>query len=260
MGEDTSDEAVAAMAGLVDAPSDGYTNHIRAIAAEQRRKCVEQGYSPPTIREIATILDAGPPGSAADLQAVMLENLNVVQAMLRGSDVDWYRGFLRENGRHEDEEPCRDELIKMQRVVDASLEYIPESHGADDKRVDIVVRAGARLTLPVEIKGQWHRDLWTSADLQLDHLYVTDWRAERGIYLVLWFGGATVLTKPPAGIVPPSTPEELREALRATSRAAQAGRVDVVVFDLTRPELSSSGAPSAASERSPRSATSGLPR
>ena len=59
------------------------------------------------------ILDGGPPGGAADLQAVMLENLDVVQAMLRGSDVDWYRGFLREDGRHKDEEPCRDELIKI---------------------------------------------------------------------------------------------------------------------------------------------------
>ena len=205
----------------MDAPSDGYTYHIRAVAAEQRRKRVEQAYSPPTIQEIAMILDGGPPGGAADLQAVMLENLGVVQAMLRGSDVDWYRGFLRENGRHEDEEPCRDELIKMLRGIDASLEYIPESHGADDKRVDIVVRAGEQMILPIEIKGQWHRDLWTSADEQLDHLYVTDWRAERGIYLVLWFGGATALTKSPAGIDPASTPEELREALRATSRAAR---------------------------------------
>ncbi|MCB1548574.1 MAG: hypothetical protein KDJ41_12175 [Hyphomicrobiaceae bacterium] len=246
LGEDTSDEAVAAMAGLVGAPSDGYTGHVRAVAAEQRRKRVEQAYTPPAIGEIATILDGGAPGGAADLQAVMLENMDVVQAMLRGSDVDWYRGFLREDGRHKDEEPCRDELIKMLRASDASLEYIPESHGADDKRVDIVVRAGARLILPVEIKGQWHRNLWTSADEQLDHLYVTDWRAERGIFLVLWFGGAVALTRSPAGIGPPSTPQELHEALRATSRAARAGRVDIVVLDLTRPEPSSSGALSAA--------------
>ena len=68
-----------------------------------------------------------------------------------------------------------------------------------------------------------------------------DWRAERGIFLVLWFGGAVALTRWPAGIDPPSTPQELREALCARSRASQAGRVDIVVLDLTRPEPNSNG-------------------
>ena len=126
LGEDTSDDAVAAMAALDDAPSDGYTNQIRAVAAEQRRKRVEQAYRPPTLREIATIVDGGPPGGATDLQAVMLENLDVVQATLRGSDVDWYRGFFREDGRHADEEPCRDEIVKMLRGIDGRLDISQE--------------------------------------------------------------------------------------------------------------------------------------
>lgn len=38
-------------------------------------------------------------------------------------------------------------------------------------------------------KGQWHPDLWTGADDQLNELYAQDWQAKgRGIYLVLWFG------------------------------------------------------------------------
>src|SRR5690606_14455367 len=118
-----------------------------------------------------------PPMDAADLQAVMLDALETAQKWLHGNDVDWYRGFFRENGDHKDEEPCRDELIKMLRAIDHGIEYIPESHGADDKRVDIVARATAKLILPIEVKGQWHRQLWTAADQQLDHLYVNDWRA-----------------------------------------------------------------------------------
>jgi hypothetical protein len=233
LGEDTSDEAVAAIAALADAPPDGYTSHIRAVATEQQRKRVDLAYAPASLHAIASIVNDGPATDAADLQAVMLENIQVAQDMIRGSDVDWYRGFFRENGRHKDEESCRDELIKMLRTIDGQLEYIPESHGADDRRVDIVVRANGRLILPIEIKGVWHRDLWTAADAQLDHRYVNDWRAERGIYLVLWFGDAVRGT--PAGIAVPRTPGELREALRATSGAAQAGRVDIVVLDLTRP-------------------------
>lgn len=236
LGDDTTDEAVRALKSLRDAPPDGYTEHIRVVAAEQRQKCVEQAYRSPTITEIAAILDGRLPTTAADLQAVMLENLSTAQCWLRGNDVDWYRGFFQDDGKHKHEEPCRDELIKMLRAIDdVGLEYIPESHVADDKRVDIVVQAADRLILPIEVKGQWHPDLWTAADRQLDYRYVNDWRAERGIYLVLWFGEAVAKPRPPGGVTRPQTPEELREALQATSRAAQAGRVDVVVLDLTRP-------------------------
>jgi hypothetical protein len=101
LGEDTSDEAVAAIAALADAPPDGYTTHIRAVAAEQERKRVDQAYAPPSLHAIASIVNGGPPADAADLQAVMLENIKVAQDTIRGSDVDWYRGFFREDDRHE---------------------------------------------------------------------------------------------------------------------------------------------------------------
>jgi hypothetical protein len=236
LGDDTSDEAVASIEALRDMPQDGYTEHIRTVATEQRQKRVETEYTPPTLRQVMSILNAGPPTDAPDLQAVTLEAMETAQRLLRGSDVDWYRGFFRENGYHRDEESCRDELIKMLRSVDNSLQYIPETHVADDKRVDIVVQAHPRLILPIEIKGQWHSEIWTAADKQLDHLYVNDWRAERGIYLILWFGVGTSLLNPPNGSPKPTTALELRDALYATSKAAFAGRVEIVVIDLTRPD------------------------
>ncbi len=235
LGDDTSDEAVATIETLRDMPQDGYTEHLRAVAAEQRQKRVEKKYSAPTLQQIRSILNAGPPTGAADLQAVTMDALETAQRWLRGNDVDWYRGFFREDGRHKTEELCRDEIIKMLRAVDNTLEYIPETHVADDKRVDIVARAHERLILPIEIKGQWHPELWTAADKQLDHLYVNDWRAERGIYLVLWFGEDTSLASPPDKRPKPKTAHELREALRTISKAALAGRVDIVVLDVTRP-------------------------
>jgi hypothetical protein len=238
LGDHTSDEAVAAIKALLDAPQDGYTDHVRAVAAEQRQKRVEKTYLTPTLGQIRSILDAGPPVDTADLQAVTLEALDTTQRLLRGSDVDWYRGFFREDGRHKDEELCRDEIIKMLRTIDNSLEYIPEAHVADEKRIDIVAHAHKQLILPIEIKGQWHPELWIAADKQLDHRYVNDWRAERGIYLVLWFGEDTVIPNAPDGRSKPKTPAELREALHAMSKAAVAGRVNVVVLDITRPSAS----------------------
>jgi hypothetical protein len=235
LGDDTSDEAIVAIEALRAAPPDGYTEYIRTVTAEQRRKRVEKEYMPPKLRQVMSILNAGPPTDAADLQAVTVEALQTAQRLLRGSDVDWYRGFFRENGGHRDEESCRDELIKMLRSVDHSLQYIPETHVADDKRVDIVVQAHPQLILPIEIKGQWHSEIWTAADKQLDHLYVNDWRAERGIYLILWLGVGTSMLNPPNGSPKPTTALELHDALSATSKAAFAGRVEIVVLDLTRP-------------------------
>ena len=235
LGDDTSSEAVAAVAVLSGAEKDGYTDYVRVVAAEQQQKLAEQTYDCPSLVDLKTILDAGPPIDSADLRAVLVDGLETVQAWLCGSDIDWYRGFFRDDGRHKGEEHCRDELIKMLRAVEPGLVYEPETHLADDKRVDIIARVVADIILPIEVKGQWHADLWTAADKQLGHLYCNDWRADHGIYLVLWFGPDVSLTKPPEGVQTLRSPKELQAALTATSKEAQAGRVTVVVLDLTRP-------------------------
>lgn len=95
--------------------------------------------------------------------------------------------------------------------------------------------------LPVEVKGQWHKDLWHAADTQLDRLYSYDWRAERkGIYLVFWFGPDVPKNKKlksqTSGAKPPTSAEGLRAALIENSDVAKKGNVEVFVMDLTRPQ------------------------
>ena len=236
LAEDTSEEAIAALTALRDAPGDGYTSSLQSLVREQWQKHAERTYRPPGLEEIRTILDAGLPATAADLQATILESLQTVQKLLRGSSVDWYRGFFMDDRTiRKGEEDCRNELIKLLTAVDGRFNYEPEGHVADDKRIDIVVRAPGRLILPIEIKGEWNKEIWPAADTQLDRHYVHDWRAERGIYLVLWFGGCD-LKRAPGSKSKLTTPEELRAALSASSTAVRDGRVDVVVLDLTRPQ------------------------
>lgn len=56
------------------------------------------------------------------------------------------------------------------------------------KRVDILALHRQK-GLPIEIKGQWHHEVWDAASTQLEERYARDWRAfGRGIYLVFWFG------------------------------------------------------------------------
>lgn len=238
LGDATTPEAVDALSALRGAAEDGYTDAIQIAQGEQRQKIADESFVPPTLDAIAAVLSEGSPRDAGDLQAVMLDALQEAQARLKGDPLDWYKGFFRElGGRHKDEEACRDELLKvLTAIAPVGVEMRPEAHGADEKRLDIECSAGRKLMIPIEIKGQWHTELWRAADNQLDALYAPDWRAERrGIYLILWFGPPTRLTRPPVGMPIPNTPAELEAAIGQCSKAACEGRVAVRVLDLTRP-------------------------
>ena len=84
-----------------------------------------------------------------------------------------------------------------------------------------------------EAKGQWHRDLFEAASLQLFERYShhPD-AAEQGIWLVVWFGpSVTIAGKTTYGI---QTPAELEEIICADLPASLVGVIDVVVLDLSR--------------------------
>jgi hypothetical protein len=239
LGGDHSDQAVSALTRLRDAPADGYTEAIRSIASEQARLRVEAQYTAPSLDAVEAIISDIQPRTIVDLQAAMLEELAVVQSKIKSDDVESWRGFFSDTGVPYDEERCRDHLLGILRQGSPGIEIAPETHVGGDKEVDITCTAGG-MRLPIEIKGQWHNQLWKAADSQLDRLYAIDWRAERrGIYLVLWFGNDVTpkkkLASPGRGKPRPETPDDLLAALISGSDAAREGRVSVVVLDLTRP-------------------------
>src|SRR5690348_7847986 len=64
----------------------------------------------------------------------------------------------------------------------------PEGHMAADKRADISVAMPGRKVL-CELKCEYHPDVWTAADQQLDRFYAHDPEAKGfGVYVVIWFG------------------------------------------------------------------------
>lgn len=238
LGNDTSFEAVAALRRLRDYPTDSYTDTLKIVWAEQARKQVEEGYSPPSIDVLAAIASDQAPADAADLQAFMLEELEVVQAKIRSDDAESWRGFYDNEGPL-GEDACRDHLLGLLRQGCQGITLDPERHVAGDREVDIACSAGA-LRMPIEIKGQWHPHLWRAADTQLDFFYSRDWRADgRGIYVVLWFGAEVPhnkrLKSPGRNQQLPTDPISLRDSLRAGSKAVNDGRVEIYVLDVTRP-------------------------
>lgn len=235
LGNIISDDAISLLSSLRDEELDGYTFQLRVAAADQRRQRVEADWQPPSLPTIASAVRDVAPATPAQLQAVLVDALRDAQKKLTGSDVDWYQDFFR-GDTPQLEEKARDAVLKMIRPLPFGIEALPEGHLADDKRVDILCLLNG-VMVPIEIKGQWNADLWTAADRQLDLLYTNDARAERGIYLVLWYGNASNRPpkKPPAGIPTPRTAAELELALAKQSLTTQQGRTEVVVLDLTRP-------------------------
>jgi len=235
LGDQTTPAATEALVALRDASEDGYTIHLRAALAEQKRKRVEAEWIAPDLPTVSAAVMDRAPTTAAQLQAVLLEELVSVQDKIGGSDVDWYKDFFLGTAPR-DEETCRDTILKMFGELPFGIRAFPEGHLGDDKRCDILCTLDGMM-VPIEIKGQWHKDLWTAADRQLDLLYTNDWRAERGIYVVLWFGrdSSKAPRKPPLGIAPPNTAKSLRSALAAQSATTREGRTEIIVLDLVRP-------------------------
>ncbi|MEH6725061.1 MAG: hypothetical protein V7703_02805, partial [Hyphomicrobiales bacterium] len=56
LGSLTSNDAIAGLTALRDAPVDGYTDHLKRTFAEQAQKVVDENYSHPTIAELETVL------------------------------------------------------------------------------------------------------------------------------------------------------------------------------------------------------------
>lgn len=238
LADDTSEPAVSALAELVHAPTDSYTTLLRALAAEQARKVVQERYRPVSLSELRAVVEHKPPTTVADLQASMVALLAAAQNRVRSSPDDAWHGFYDDNGEPRDEERCRDHLLTVLGMHPEGINLMPEGHLADDKRADIIA-SRAKMRLPVEIKGQWHSKLWSAAGDQLERLYAVDYAAERrGIYLVIWFGHDVPESKKPRAAAKgqrrPRTPDQLRADLIKGSQAAQDGSIEVVVLDLSR--------------------------
>jgi hypothetical protein len=137
---------------------------------------------------------------------IAIDQLSDLQSKLNGSELNyknayWQPVFEVTNGVktksivHRNEEDCRDEIAS--RLLDAlgkfGISLVTEALQAKAKRSDIQLRhltpTSPEMRLPIEIKGIWHRELWTAPEKQLVDQYMNHPDCNRlGIYLVLWTG------------------------------------------------------------------------
>ena len=106
----------------------------------------------------------------------------------------------------------------------------------DRNRSDFTVTkmiGGQRRLLVTEVKGQWHRELYTAASAQLYERYSIHPDAEQqGIFLVIWFGADEVVAgRKSHGI---ESAEILKSDIEEKLPAELLGLIDVFVLDVSR--------------------------
>ena len=196
----------------------------------------------PDAEQVCRALDDGPPANAGDLAALVTDRLDEISVRIGKDNASGWRPFWNEDeyGRRDTpkhEGACRDALRKeLQYLLPQEVDTEPEVRYANDKRADIRV-ACRDFQVPVELKKNGHRHLWSAVQEQLIARYARDPATDGyGIYVVLWFGEVDgCRTPPPPSGVRPRGPDALRQRLQDTLTREEARKISVCVIDLGAP-------------------------
>lgn len=207
-------------------------NHVRVVRSAR--------FSHANVDAVTQALSGKAPANSLDLAALVRQHLSDLQARLVGDDTNSLRPFWRHSTAGDQqpitENECRDLLLGelRYRLEGQNVSLHKEAAHANDTRADLRAEsmvAGQKKVMPIEIKKEDHRELWTAWHDQLEGRYMTDPAAEGvGIYLVLWFGHSPKAD--PQGVVPAST-KELEERLTSLVPPEDRVRLQVCVLDLS---------------------------
>ncbi|WP_199084647.1 hypothetical protein [Bosea sp. ASV33] len=216
---------------------------LRHADAQHSRLRRDHEFRHPTSIAVKAALAGGPPVNAADLRAVVLEELLQLRRELRSSDTSPWRNCWNRNSQGHattplNENDCRNYLLD--RLRDRLERYkiaasAPEAQRADDTRADVLFVSQAGRNLPLEAKRHYHRKIWTAASTQLQGYAADDGADGFGVYLVFWFGSEVEQAPPrPDGMPGPTSAEELEGMLIADLPSTLKDRTDVVVLDVAK--------------------------
>ena len=230
-------EATEALQHLIDGPAETYAHTARHALSVQRKLRRDFEYTAPGVEELKAVLTDDLPETIDDMRAYFADRIEATRERMHRANTDmWAVYWMGDQPRNETF--CRDRLVEQLSVhLPEAVRIEPEGHMPEQRRADFVVTRNA-IGLPVEIKGQWHRDVWDAASDQLDAHYAREWRAQgRGVYIVLWFGDVPghQLPRPPAPLHRPDTPQELQVMLIDRLPESRRMQIDVFVIDVTRP-------------------------
>ncbi len=174
------------------------------------------------------------PANAADLWAFTVDRLTQLICEIRHGNTNDYRQYWAADiPRLEDE--CRDTLLSdlKVRLAPAGVLAEPEGRYADERRADIKVMSPPN-QIPIEIKCEWHPQVWKAIREQLVGKYGRETASDGyGIFLVFWFTG-NLKAAPSDGGQRPKTSKELQRRLVATLPEELRHKIAVLVVDCSK--------------------------
>jgi hypothetical protein len=243
----TDDAAHQALRRLSTNPAlESYAPQVRHLLAQQHVRRVDAAHALSDWRSAIDVLENRAPASAQDLHALVRHHVEAVCQQIAHDNTDVYKRFWNEDrhGRAQSAKPensARDVLIDLlrPRLQPLGLRAEPEGQTAHDKRADIVVYATG-LKCVIELKRDYHDDVWTAAETQLDRLYARDPEASGyGIYGVFWYGDRhrnaelKKIPKAPDAAPSPSTATEMRQRLEAMLPENLRPKIVIIVLDVS---------------------------
>ncbi|HAT51342.1 MAG: hypothetical protein HQL07_16860 [Nitrospirae bacterium] len=246
LATETSIEATAALQSLADNDDLlSWKDRLRYSLSLHRQKVADITFKSLDFSDVFKVVNGGAPATARDLHALVVDHICTIARELRDGKTDGYKAYWNTKDRHNQtttpkvEDNSRDRLLealqhKLAALPDIHIE--PEGRYADDNRADIKVLFKG-WNVPIEIKQDYHTNLWDAAENQLIAKYVGDPGTEGyGIYLVFWYGKhGKGLKKPPpgSGISLPINCQELKDALQKVIPHDYCNSVIVMVLDVS---------------------------
>lgn len=217
-----------------------YTEFITNLLYEQLNNIREANYKLPSLNDLLNILENKTPENCKDLKNLILELLNEIRKQVKSSELDSYKIFYEDGKSKEPKKPhsenyCRDRLTDLLKPYIEPYQFRLETEKdmPDDKRADITCAKG-KIQLPIEVKGQWHKDLWTAMNDQLGQLYLKEYQSQgQGIYLVFYFGNTNTKKLKSHKEYKPRNAQELQDFLTDCIHKQYKEGIDVFVMDLS---------------------------
>lgn len=235
---DIPDNAIPVLGRLLADPRFTSQNKgLQSIYAGQIRKKAFRDFEPPTPDEIVQHLDCDSVVTVEGLRQLVLQEIHDFQKAIDGGEFNSADRFYEKNERLDEVKST--EIIAERlnlRLEPQSISITPEHQLKGQNRSDFTASkliGGKRRLLVTEVKGQWHRELYSAASAQLYDRYSIHPDAEQqGIFLVIWFGESeTVAGRKTHGI---KSAQELKTSIEAVLPADLRGLIDVFVLDVAR--------------------------
>ena len=219
-----------------------YKPHLLHALANQRQRRREADYDRPNWLQTIAALANRAPATVADLHALLVAQLCDLAHRIARANTDIFKQFWNLDSYAKPTEPrpeeaCRDDLVTLLKPVllPLGLTVEPEGHTVADKRADISVAMPSRKIL-CELKRDYHAEVWTAIEGQLERFYAHDPEAKGfGVYVVFWFGTKRPkpIPAPPNGMQRPPTPAEMEVMLQSLLPEDMRKRLSVVVIDVS---------------------------